>query len=276
MSLATGRGPGRRIAEAIVQPELDEVDIGIDIDARQAEAAQIVRPARQIDVVIFELGAPVAADGKFDAGARGPAELVLSGRRDDVSAAVIDVDVAMSPGEAAGHIGQPRSERVADAAAHGADIVDRRVEGRWRQCAGRSSGLVNDASASTPSTTWFGELPVVADLVAADQAGDAVRKEHALLGKRIGAGTETAAAVADMAAEIKSGPVVDGFERRRLDRQVRGECGAVEREQAQAHARDYALPGSAAAVHRVDVSSANIPAVSFVTLQICRRAATNE
>ncbi len=258
------------------------MDVGIDIDARQSEGAQIDRPARQIDVVIFELGAPIAADRKFDSGARGPAKLRLSGRGDEVSDAgddaavgVIDVDAAVSPGKAAGHIWQQPSERIADTAARGAEIVDRRVEGGWRQSRAIQRACERCIGFHAEHD-MVRQLLAVADLVTADQAGDAVRKEHALFGKGIGAETETAAAIADMAAQIKSGPVIDGLDRRRLERQVGGECGAVAGEKAQAHARDYALPGSAAAAHRVGASSANIPAVSFVTLQICRRAATNE
>jgi hypothetical protein len=53
---------------------------------------------------------------------------------------------------------------------------------------------------------------------------------------------------------------------------------AIDGEQAQAHARNQALPGSAVAVHRVDISSANIPAVSFVITAILptRRHRRNE
>ena len=76
------------------------------------------------------------------------------------------------------------------------------------------------------------ELHEIADLIAADQAGDAVRKKHALLRQRIGAWAETAAAIADVTAEIKSGPVIHGLGSGRLDRHVRRGRGAVEREQA--------------------------------------------
>ena len=58
--------------------QLGEMDAGIDGDARQSKAAQIVHPAREIDVVIFDLCAPVAADGEFDAGAGGPAGLIVA------------------------------------------------------------------------------------------------------------------------------------------------------------------------------------------------------
>ena len=255
--------PGRSIAEAVIQTEFDEVDVGIDIDAGHSERAQIDHPARQRDVVVFGLGTPVAADGEFDAGARGPAGLVLSGRRDDVAVAVIDVDVAVPPGKAAGHIRQQSSERISDAAARGADIIDRRVEGRRRQSRGVQRAGERRIRLYAEHE-MVRQLPVIAGLIAADQAGDAVRKEHALLGEGIGAGAETAAAITDMAAQVKSGPVVNGLESRRLERQVRCQCRAIAGEQAQAQTREYALPGSAAAAHRVGAFSANIPAVSLV------------
>ncbi len=239
------------------------MDIGIDGHAGQPECAQTDHPARQTDIAVFGLGAPVAADGKFDAGSRGPAELRLPRRRDDVSVAVIDVDMAVPPGEAAGHKRQQPSERISDTAARGADIIDRRVEGRGRQSRGVQRAGERRIRLHAEHD-MVRQLPVIAGLITADQAGDAVRKEHALFGERIGARAKTAAAVTDMAAEVKSGPVVNGPERRRLERQVRRQRRAVVCEQAQAQSRDHALPGSAAAAHRVGAFSANIPAISFL------------
>jgi hypothetical protein len=49
------------------------------------------------------------------------------------------------------------------------------------------------------------------------------------------------------------------------------------RQHAETDARECAFYGSAAAAHRMNFSSANIPAVSFViNAPICRRAATKE
>ena len=247
----------------VVQPEFDEVDVGIDIDAGHSERAQIDHPAREGDVVVFRLGAPVAADGEFDAGARGPAELGLPGRRHHVAAGVVDVDMAVTPGEAAGHVRQQPSERISDAAARGADIIDRRVEGGRRQPRGVQRAGKRRIRLHAEHD-MVRQLPVIAGLIAADQAGDAVRQEHALFGEGIGGGAETAAAVTDMASQIETGPVVNGFEGRRLERQIR--CGhrAAAGEQAQAQPRDDALPGSAAAAHCVGAFGANIPAVSLV------------
>src|SRR5262249_48089676 len=119
------RGIPGRVAEVIVKPELGEMDARIDGDAGKAEAAQIVPVTRQVDIFVFELGAPVAADGKLDARAGSPARLRKS---DSCATAVIDEDVSMPPGEAAGDIRHDAIEGIADAAAHGADIVDRAVE----------------------------------------------------------------------------------------------------------------------------------------------------
>src|ERR1700732_1190154 len=80
------------------------------------------------------------------------------------------------------------------------------------------------------------QLAIVSDLEATYQASRAVRKEDALQRKRIGARSQARVAIAEMAADIKSGPVVDvqAYGRlrslgdiggRRLDRQVRRQIG---------------------------------------------------
>ncbi len=101
-----------------------------DIDIGEAKAAEIVGSSRQRDVVVFGLCAPIAADGEFKAEARRPPGLILSDRkqlRDTVG--IIDVDMRMAPGETAGDERHEAVEGIADAAAHGADIVDCGVEG---------------------------------------------------------------------------------------------------------------------------------------------------
>jgi len=168
------------------------VNIGLDIDARHTAVAEIIGPAREIDVIVFEFCGPVAAHGKFDAGARGPAELVLRAQQDGVSGAVIKIDVAVSPGRAAGHIRQQRSEEVSDPAAHGANAIERRVERRGRQCRGvqRTSERCVSFDAEHDMVR---KLTIVAGLITADEARNAVWKEYALLGERIGARAEAAA-----------------------------------------------------------------------------------
>src|ERR1700722_1078033 len=53
------------------------------------------------------------------------------------------------------------------------------------------------------------QLAIVSHLEAPDQAGRAVRKEDALQRKRIGAWSKARVAIAEMAADIKCGPVVE-------------------------------------------------------------------
>src|SRR3984893_2935894 len=81
-------------------------------------------------------------------------------------------------------------------------------------------------------------------------------------------GSRCAAAVAGMRADIKTRPVEHRLDVWRLDRHANGNVGgnsrAIEREQAEARARQYALPGSSAAVHRVKFPSAGILRISFV------------
>ncbi len=54
------------------------------------------------------------------------------------------------------------------------------------------------------------KLAIVAKLVAAGEAGRAGRQDHSLRGQRVGAGPKARIAVAEMAADIEAGPVVDG------------------------------------------------------------------
>src|SRR5229473_7077767 len=67
-----------------------------------------------------------------------------------------------------------------------------------------------------------------------------------------------------MGADIEPGPIEHRPNVGSLNGHVGGSRGAVDDEQAQAHTREYAHPGSAAADHGADISSAGIPAVSFV------------
>src|ERR1700761_4257470 len=123
----------------------------------------------------------------------------------------------------------------------------------------------------------IGQLLVIAELITADQAGHARWKDSALLRHGIGARSQAAIAIAEMAADIESGPVIDALQRPRLERHVRRRCRRCKRKRAEPDAGECGVHGSAAAAHRAVLSSANIPAVSFViTAQICRRAATEE
>src|ERR1700674_1268728 len=93
-----------------------------------------------------------------------------------------------------------------------------------------------------------------------------MRKHPPRRGKGMGAGAEAAPAITDMAAQIKSGPVINGFRDGRLDGHVGCIGAAIERKQAQAH--ECASAGSAVAIHWVDVFSGSMPAVSFVITAI--------
>ena len=215
------------------------MDARIDVDAAEAKAAEIVSLAGEVDIFVFGLRGPIAADGVFETEARGPSGLVVANReqrRDTVG--IVDVDMRVSPGDAAGDVRHEPVEGIADAAAHRADIVERGVEGhrRTRQCRAvkrpRERRIGFDAEHDA-----VGELAVVAELIAAAEPGCAVRQDDALLGQRIGAGSEARVAVAEMAADIEAGPLVDGFRGARLQRQVGSDAGTRQHEHARGNCR---------------------------------------
>src|SRR5712691_6724129 len=76
-----------------------------------------------------------------------------------------------------------------------------------------------------------------------------------------------------MRTDIEPSPVVHRLQRRRLEWHVGREGGVGESEHAETEAGGRALPGSAGAVHRARISSANIPG-ALIHPQISRRAAT--
>src|SRR5712692_9157778 len=69
-----------------------------------------------------------------------------------------------------------------------------------------------------------------------------------------------------MRSDIEPGPVEHRLNVGSFDGQagVGSHRGAIEHKHAQSDAPEDALPGSAAAAHGADISSASIPAVSFV------------
>jgi hypothetical protein len=163
------------VAKPVVQAELGEIDARIDVDAWQAERAQGVGSAGEVDMVIFQPGAPVAADGEFEAEARRPAGLVVP---DDRPAAIVDFGVGVPPGKAACDIGHPPAEGVSGAAAHRADIVEVRIEGRGRQR--RHIQRAHERRIRLNAQhDMVCKLAVIAGLKAADQAGHAMRQEVA-------------------------------------------------------------------------------------------------
>jgi hypothetical protein len=80
-------------------------------------------------------------------------------------------------------------------------------------------------------------MPVVAELVAADESGDAPVEKAGFAGKRIIALTETAAAITEMAADIETGPVV-ARRRRRFggSRRLAFECDQSQQERQEGEA----------------------------------------
>ena len=81
----------------IVQADLGEMKARLDGDAGHAKAGEIVELARQVDILVFELGASIAAHRKFKAETGGPASHVVGGDRQDGSrerSLVRDVSVA--------------------------------------------------------------------------------------------------------------------------------------------------------------------------------------
>src|ERR1041385_6690460 len=103
-----------RSGEPVVQAGANDVfleaDIVHDRGDRGIEAAEI-------DVEIFKLGAPVAEEGVFDAGAGGPAELVVRRRSREASERHVDGGLDLAVGAAAGDVRQPAVEGVAEPAA---------------------------------------------------------------------------------------------------------------------------------------------------------------
>src|ERR1700731_4686482 len=89
-----------------------QIVVEADVVGRRAAAVHIAVEAAEIDVEIFELGAPVAGERVLDAAAGGPADLRVGLTRE---AGRARVDVADR--ETAGHVRQEVAERVADAAA---------------------------------------------------------------------------------------------------------------------------------------------------------------
>src|ERR1043166_840812 len=105
-------------SEAEIDAAAHQVVVEAHIVGRRAAAVHVAVEAAEIDVEIFDLGAPVAGERVLDAASGGPADLRVgltgeSGRR--------RLDVAERG--TAGHVRQEIAERIADAAARGAEPV---------------------------------------------------------------------------------------------------------------------------------------------------------
>ena len=183
------------------------MDLRFDIDRRQAKAGEPIGLPRKVDVVVFELGGPIAADRGLDAGADGPADMVLLLGCEDIAVGIEKIDLGLAPGKTGCRIRQPRSDSVADAPARGGEIVEGgmvRISAEARGIRGADEARI-DFGAEHDIVV---ELPVIAALIAADQAGRCRWGKDALQRLWISIRAELCAAIAHMGADIEAAPVV--------------------------------------------------------------------
>src|SRR5947209_18764590 len=119
-----------RSGELVVQAGANNVFLEADIvDQRERPGVE----AAEIDVEIFELGAPVAQEGVFKTGAEGPAELVVRRRSQDAKGRRADGRRDFAVGAAAGDVRHPAVEGVAEpAASRGKPVVLGAAGHEWR------------------------------------------------------------------------------------------------------------------------------------------------
>src|ERR1041384_4582700 len=98
------------LSKAIVETGPHDISLEFCVGASDGAAAA------EIDVEIFDLGAPRTIEGVFEAAADGPAGLGVAGAAD---AADVVLDVA--DGKTAGHVRHEAVNCVAKPAAHGAE-----------------------------------------------------------------------------------------------------------------------------------------------------------
>src|SRR4030081_381777 len=156
--------------------------------------------AAEVVVEIFDLGGPIAGDRKLDAGAGGPADLRV-GRAAEARMRRRHV----AEGGAAGDVGHPAIERIAQAAARGAE------PGVLAAAAADASPVggpldVGPVDVALQADHPGAELPVVADR-AADHAARRVEAAGAVPAR-------AAPGAAAVDTDVKAGPVVVG---RRID-----------------------------------------------------------
>ena len=203
----------------------------------------------------------------------------------------------IGPGQSARSVEQEVIEGIADAGARAA-VVDHRLAvghlaGQWRDHRLAATYRIGDQHVRIRKAGigFEAQQPVRRKnmVVTALQTGDvAARSRHEIeIERKIERAAQTRSAATglgcrpvrraldhtDMGADIPAAPVVGirfrrrlgGVGDRRLDRQTCGQivrgCRATGHEQAQPEARIDALPGSAAAGHRVNISSASISAL---------------
>src|SRR3974390_1569617 len=152
-------------SEVIVQTGADDVGAVVDVrrDARHADAGPAARLA-EIGVEVFDLGGERTGDCGFDPRAAGPAGLPL-GR-----AAEYGRGLQIADSETAGDVGQQAVERVADAAADGAEPVVLELATSRAVRGGRALHAAPVDVAFEPAHDAV-SLPVVADGAAEHAAG---------------------------------------------------------------------------------------------------------
>ncbi len=196
------------------------MNLWIDCNVGERDIAESVGARTEIDIIVFDLAAPVAAQCVFDTGTCDPAEMHAGLVVNDLTVRVIEIKAGASPRGTTGHIRQPRPKCVADASPRRAEVIEGCVERCRHQLGAIERAREGDVGLDAEQPV-VRQLQIVTGLVAADQARDAVRKKYALLRQRICAGTETAAAVTCVSADIEAAPVEDAINTRCLDR----ECG---------------------------------------------------
>jgi hypothetical protein len=202
----------------------------------------------------FALRGPVRCDGHFDARAGRPAESPQKKRVVDAAGDLREGELIIGPGEATRQIKQPVSGRIANAAAQRAErqhrltvtgrTKDRRVEvGQTpdRQpveiLKGGKRGVGFHAEHHA-----IGQHVIVAALNPHEEAshlGEVIdRQGHADRAggrwqsrpRRVGGPVRVSAGIAQMAAHIEPGPIVEAGDRRRLDRKRRQISGGSRRD----------------------------------------------
>src|SRR5262249_34765120 len=60
------------VVDLVVEPELRDMELGTDVDCGRWRSVQAERLRAEVDVVVFELGAPMSVERDFDTRARSP------------------------------------------------------------------------------------------------------------------------------------------------------------------------------------------------------------
>jgi hypothetical protein len=220
-------------------------NIGGDGLTGQSGERQCIRFIAEVEIEIFQLAGPVAAKCGFEAAADGPAGAgaadARAGKADGAAGSrygLVDrrVDAAIS--ETAGDVAEHGAAGEPDPAANGTEPIELLVKSCKDARGGRltiqpAGAVIVDRRAleiGLDADHDVAQLPIVADLAAADRAGGSelrsFRKGDAA-GRDAQLGETAPETDAGIGAEIEPGPVIDlGGHRRlvigRLGREIRG------------------------------------------------------